>query len=282
VLLGVSSVLWGSSFVSSKIGLTYLNAYDFAFLRLTVAALILLAALGLRGKFRAPILKEPAVWILGLLNGIGFSLQYVGLLFTTAAKTALLVDLNVIVVALLSWKIYQESFGPRKQLGVILGVVGAVLITTNGNPSSLAQGELLGDLLVFSAGLMWAFFIILHKRLLLRGERDVIEMSAVVMLATALLLSPMAILFGRLSLGVVSLVGWGWVAYTALICTVLPYGLWIVALKRVTATITSVVGMLEIVAAMVFSSLLLGEAYATITLLGAGLVLVSILTVAES
>lgn len=282
VLLIISSALWGSTFVSVKIGLAYLNAYNFAFLRLAVAALILLPALGLHGEFRAPALKERAVWLLGLLNGIAFSLQFVGLLYTTAAKTALLVDLNVIVVALLSWKVFQESFGPRKQIGVILGVLGAVLITTNGNLSTLANGELVGDLLVFSAGLIWAFFIVLHKRVLLRRDRNVIEMSAVVMLATAFLLAPMAIFFGGLNLVAVPLVGWEWVAYTALIGTVLPYGLWVLALKSVTATIASVVGMLEIVAAMILSSLLLKESYSMITLLGAVLIFASILAVAES
>ncbi len=282
VLLIISSVLWGSTFVSVKIGLAYLNAYNFAFLRLAVAALILLPALGLHGEFRAPALKERVVWLLGLLNGIAFSLQFVGLLYTTAAKTALLVDLNVIVVALLSWKVFQESFGPRKKVGVILGVLGAVLITTNGNLSTLANGELVGDLLVFSAGLIWAFFIVLHKHVLLRRDRNVIEMSAVVMLATAFLLAPMAIFFGGLDLVAVPLVGWEWVAYTALIGTVLPYGLWVLALKSVTATIASVVGMLEIVAAMILSSLLLKESYSMITLLGAVLIFVSILAVAES
>ncbi len=281
-LLVLSSVLWGSSFVSIKIRLAYVNAYDFAFFRVGAAAIILLTVLILRGQFRLLALRELSVWILGLLNGVAFSLQFVGLLFTTAAKTALLVDLNVIIVAILSWKFFGESFSFRKKLGVILGVLGAVLITTNGNLSSLAQGELLGDLLVFAAGLVWAFFIVLHKRALQRRDRNVVEMSALVMVATALLLSPMAVLFGGLNLGAVPMQGWGWVAFTAIICTVLPYSLWVFALRAVTATIASVVGMLEIVAAMVLSTLLLGETYSAITLLGAVFVLFSILAVAES
>ena len=80
----------------------------------------------------------------------------------------------------------------------------------------------------------------------------------------------------------ISVVGWGWVAFTAIACTVIPYALWISALKAVTATIASVVGLLEIVAAMVLSTVLLGESYSTATLLGAILVLLSILAVAES
>jgi drug/metabolite transporter (DMT)-like permease len=58
--------------------------------------------------------------------------------------------------------------------------------------------------------------------------------------------------------------------------------MWVVALKVVTATVASVVSMLEIVAAMLMSALLLGEAYSIVTLVGAMLVLASIFAVAES
>lgn len=281
-LLILSSVLWGGSFVSVKIGLEYINAYDFAFLRLASAAFVLLAVLGIQRKFELTALKEPSVWALGLLNGVGFTLQFVGLLYTTAAKTALLVDLNVVVIAILSWRAFGESFGVRKKLGVIVGVIGALLITTNGDLSTLAQGELRGDLLVFVAGLVWAVFIVFHKRVQMRRQRNVIEMSATVMLVTALSLLPMALLLGGLNLRAIVAQGWEWVAISALVCTVLPYALWVAALKAVTATIASVVGMLEVVCAMVLSTLLLGERYTAVTLLGAILVLVSILAVAES
>jgi len=281
VMLTLSSILWGGSFVSVKIGLEYINPYDFAFLRLGSAALILLAVLGTRRGFESTALREPSVWVLGLLNGMGFSLQFVGLLYTTAAKTALLVDLDVVVVAMLSWRMFGESFGRRKQIGVLLGVLGAVLITTNGDLSTLAQGELEGDILVFIAGLIWAIFIVLHKRVQLRKNRNVIEMSATVMAATALALLPMALLLGGRDFGSIGLEGWEWVAISALVCTVLPYALWVSALKAVTATIAAVVGLLEVVSAMVLSTILLGETYTEITLLGAILILGSILAVAE-
>jgi drug/metabolite transporter (DMT)-like permease len=280
-LLVITSVLWGSSFVAIKVGLTFVDPYDFAFLRLAVTAGTLLVVLLTRGSFRSNALKEPEVWALGLLSGIGYLFQFLGLEYTTAAKSALLIDLNVIVIAILSWRIFAESFGLRKQLGVILGVVGAVLITTNGDFSSLAQGELKGDFFAFISGLIFALFLVIHKRLQMQRDRNVIEMSSVVTLATTIVLFPAALFLGGLNIRSISVEGWAWVAFTAIVCTVIPYALWISALKAVTATIASVVGLLEIVTAMVLSSVFLGESYATATLLGAILVLISILAVAE-
>jgi drug/metabolite transporter (DMT)-like permease len=281
-LLVITSVLWGSSFVAIKIGLTFVDPYDFAFLRLVITAGALLVVLVTRGSFRSSALKEPAVWALGLVSGAGYLFQFLALEYTTAAKTALLIDLNVIVVALLSWRIFAESFGLRKQLGVILGVVGAALITTNGDLSGLAQGQLEGDLFAFISGLIFAFFIVIHKRLQMQRDRNVIEMSSVVTFATAIVLFPAALFLGGLNIRAISFEGWGWVAFTAIVCTVIPYALWISALKVVTATIASVVGLLEIVAAMALSAVFLGESYTAATLLGAILVLISLLAVAES
>jgi drug/metabolite transporter (DMT)-like permease len=246
---------------------------------MAVSAAVLFVVFIPRRKINITFLKDPNIWALGILNGAGFTIQFVGLLNTTPAKTALLIDLNVIFVAMLSWKLFGESFDIRKKLGVLIGVLGAILVTTNGDLATLGRGELFGDVLVFSSGLIWAFFIVLHKRVVSKEERSVVGLSSVVMFITALVLFPMALLAGSLHPTAVTFQGWAMVAYTAIVCTVLPYAFWLAALKTVTATIASVIGMLEIVCAMALSTLLLGETYTSVTLFGAILVLLSVLAV---
>jgi drug/metabolite transporter (DMT)-like permease len=261
--------------------LEYVDAFDFSFLRLAIASTILLIPVLWRGA-KLSLLTEPSVWCLGLLNGLGFALQNVGLLYTTAAKTALLVDLNVIVIAVMSWRLFGEMMGLRKILGVILGVAGAVMITTNGDLSTLAQGELMGDGLVFCAGLLWALFVVLHKRFMAQEERNTLELSTSVMLTTAILLFPFSLVFGGVDLVRISPQGWEWVGITAIVCTVVPYAVWVSALKTVSATVASIMGMLEILVAMILSTLILGESYGSVTLIGAALILFSVFAVAES
>ena len=277
-----ASILWASSFVSIKIGLSYVNPFNFVFLRIAFAAAVLLPLLILRGRFSLAVLTEGSIWVLGLFNGIAYALQYVGMLFTTAAKTALLVNLNVIVIAILSRWLFQESFGKRKQAGVLLGVAGAVMITTGGDLSVLARGQFLGDALVLLAGFSWAIFSVLHKRLILQKDQDVIRLSTVVMIATATLLLPIALILGGLPSTSMPIEGWELIVYTAIACTILPYAMWIVALKAVTVTVASVVGLLEILGTMIMSFYLLGESYNAITLVGAALVLFALFAVAEN
>lgn len=261
--------------------LTYVDAYSFVFLRIAFAAIILFALLTLRKPFSASAIRRPSVWVLGLLNGAALTLQCVGLLFTTASITALLVNLNVLTVAVLSWWMFRELFGTWKQLGICFGVAGAAIISTNGDLSTLTNGLVWGDVLVFAAGLVWAFFVVLQKQILMNREEDAIELSAVVMLISALLLLPLAVFMGNLTTSPISAEGWELVGYTALACSVLPYAMWTLALKSVTATVATVVGMLEIVAAMVLSTFFLAETFTALTVTGALLILFSIFAVTK-
>lgn len=101
--------------------------------------------------------KERLIWYLGLLNVFSFLIQYVGMNYTTASKSSLLVNLSAIWVAVLSWSILKERFSKKKMSGIALGVIGVFFVTTNLDPVALTQGMILGDGLVFLAGIIWSF-----------------------------------------------------------------------------------------------------------------------------
>jgi hypothetical protein len=64
----LSSLLWGSSFVSIKIGLSYLNAFEFAFLRMGLSVVVLFVVFVPYRKISKALFMEPTVWALGLLG----------------------------------------------------------------------------------------------------------------------------------------------------------------------------------------------------------------------
>jgi len=156
-----------------------------------------------------------------------------------------------------------------------------MLITTNGDLSTLAGGQSVGDLIVLLASLAWAFFFVLSRRMLMRVEQNAFGMATLVMIPTALLTLPTAIIFGNLDTYRSTAHALPLVVYAAFVCTLLPFVLWTAALKTATATVATLVGLLEILTAMIMSTLLLGETYSTITLIGAFLILASLLTVVE-
>src|SRR5881628_3768130 len=151
LLVIAAGVIFGTSFPAIKLTVGVSGDVDpflLTFLRLSIGAGSGLLFLLLRRRFALSVFRNPYVWLLGALNAIGFDLQHVGEVYTTASKTALLVDVNVVFIALLMVAIYHERIRARRALGILLGLVGVAVLTTRVDPSFLRQGEFRGDVLV--------------------------------------------------------------------------------------------------------------------------------------
>jgi drug/metabolite transporter (DMT)-like permease len=273
----LAGVLWGTSFVAIKAGLEYVEVFWFVFLRMLLASAAGAVLLLLTGKFRFSFLKIRTVWTLGVLSGIAFLLQYLALLFTTASKTSLLVNLSVIGVALLSWRLYGERFGSRGLAALILGVVGLFLLTTNGGLSPLISGQALGDLLALLTAVIWAFFTILSKKLVTSRASDVYPISIWVLLTTAITLLPFATSSGAAPVLRIPPVGWMFILYIAVFCTTIPYSLWNFGLTRITPTNSALILLIEILVAFLGGVMLLGESLGVVAAVGAVLTFVAII-----
>lgn len=273
-----AGLLWGSSFVVVKIGLSDLDPYWFVFLRFSTAALVALAAASLarKGRETLRLLGHPLVLWLGVTNAAGFVLQFRGQAITTAGKAALLVNANTIFVAVASWFVLRERLGPAKTLGVAVGMVGVYLVTTGGRWALIGGPAAVGDLLVLGAAVVWTAFVLLDKRLVAAHNVDITALSAAMLVVTAAASLPPALLLAR---GRAPDLGWElWpVAYTAVLCTVIPFALWTWGLRSISATASSVILLVEVVFAMTLAALILGERLSAGALWGGLLIGVAVL-----
>lgn len=255
-----AGLLWGSSFVVVKVGLSDLDPYWFVFLRFSAAALVAVAAAAASGRLREALglLKHPLVIWMGVSNAAGFVLQFKGQTLTTAGKAALLVNSNTIFVAIASWFVLRERLGPVKTLGVAVGMAGVFLVTTGGRATLAGGGTMLGDLLVLGAAVVWTVFVLLNKRVVVAHHADIRALAAAMLVITAAASLPAALILAR---GRFPEFGWGmWpVAYTAVLCTVIPFALWTWGLRFISATASSVILLTEVVFAMALAALVLGE-----------------------
>lgn len=273
-----AGLLWGSSFIVVKIGLSDLNPYWFVFLRFSTAALVALAAAFLAGRGRETLrlLRHPLVVWLGVTNAAGFVLQFNGQRLTTAGKAALLVNANTIFVAVASWFVLRERLGPAKTLGIAVGMAGVFLVTTGGRAALFGGPAAAGDLLVLGAAVVWTAFVLLDKRLVAAHNVDIRALSAAMLVITAAASFLPALLFAP---GSLPDLGWGlWpVAYTAVLCTVIPFALWTWGLRSISATASSVILLVEVVFAMTLAALILGERLSAGALWGGLLIGVAVL-----
>jgi drug/metabolite transporter (DMT)-like permease len=273
----LSGVLWGTSFPAIKLGLLWVNPYIFVSLRMFLAFGFILTIGCVTRKLDVSLAKVRLVWYLGFLNRVAYLAQYLGMRFTTASKSSLLVNLSAVWVAVLSWLVLKERFSRKKTLGLVFGLLGVFFISTNLNQQELTQGMIIGDGFVLLSGVLWSFFIVYNKRIV--STYNAVQFMPWIFLATTLPLTPFIFLFDNFSLLSLSAEVWALILYTAVFCWLIPYYLWLKGLKQISPVISTVILLTEVIVAIVISLLFLGESFTVISGIGASLILLAIFIV---
>ena len=158
-------VLWGISFVATKIAVSEISPITLVMLRAVLAVLFLTAVLtATRTPIFAPREELPMLALMGFVGVfIHQILQAIGLTMTSAINTGWLIILIPIWSAILSAIFRGERFGRFQLLGLVLGFAGAVLVVTRGSLSGslLALPSTRGDFLIVASTLNWAIYTIL-------------------------------------------------------------------------------------------------------------------------
>ncbi|HEX7392565.1 MAG TPA: DMT family transporter [Thermoplasmata archaeon] len=274
-----ASLLWGTSFPGTKWGLGFVgNDVVFLWLRFVIATAVTLGFVLFLRKMSLSIFRNPMIWLVGGFNATGFILQYVGLTITTASKTSLLVDINVVAVAVISYFVFRERLGRMQVGGIVVGSFGIVLLTLN-EDLVFDPEQLLGDVLVFLAGWSWAFFIIINKKLL--DKHTGIELSSAAIATCMVWLTiPTAFLMLTGADFSVEPAGWAAIVYLGLACTSAATLLWALGLEGVSATASATIMLIEVLTALIISIGLLEETLSSAAAVGAALVLAAIFLVA--
>lgn len=275
LLLLVAGMIWGTSFVAGKLGVESTDPYLFTVIRALFSAISIIPFFFLY-KFDYSLFKNKALWGIALLNAAGMILQNVGLTITTASNTVLLVDINVVIVAVLASFILKERLNRRIGAGLVLGMAGVGLIATKGDLSNLGGGNFIGDLLVFMAGVSWAFYIVFTTRELKKGHSLLYLTCAVVMMTSILAIPISLTMVSDYSLGAGSI---PLAIYSGVFCTTVAFLLYNVGLKSLGATTTSIILLVEMVFGLLFSFLLLGERPDAMTAVGGAMILGAIMII---
>lgn len=157
-LLLFIAAIWGTTFVAVKMAVADIPPFTFNAIRFTIA---LLSLLFFYPKFRHDI-NAKAIG-LSLLTGLfvfgGYSLQTIGLQFTTASKAAFITGLSVVMVPGLMATIQRQRPPWQLVLGVISATIGLGLLTFN-SPGELNLVINIGDLLVLGSAVCFALHIV--------------------------------------------------------------------------------------------------------------------------
>ncbi len=272
-------VIWGASFVATKVALRHSSPDVVVWLRFAIGVVILGMAVLAGKKFAWP---EKRDWLyLALLGFLGITLhqwlQSTGLVTTQATTTAWIVASMPVFMALLGWLGLKEKVLWLQVVGILLSVLGVLLVVTRGDLALLASGKFgtPGDLLILVSAPNWAVFSVLSRRGL--KKYPAVLMMFYVM-AFGWLFS--SILFfaegGMNQIGAIPWDGWAGIAFLGIFCSGLAYIFWYDALQVLPVAQTGAFLYVEPVVTVIVAALILGERLYLITLLGGGLVLAGV------
>ncbi|GAS82484.1 DMT family transporter [Paenibacillus amylolyticus] len=273
-LLALFTILiWGTTFVSTKVLLIDFSPVEILFFRFLIGYLVLL--LIYPRSLRIASFREEWLFIGAGLCGVTlyFLIENVALVYTTASNVGVIVSIAPFFTAVLAhFFLDGEKLTRRFIIGFGIALSGIILIALNG--SFVLQLNPVGDLLAFIAPAVWAIYSVLMRKIgelpyhTIGATRKVFFYGLVLMLP-ALLLSDFHLELGRFK----NMTNLSNFLYLGLGASALCFVTWNRTVSLLGAIKASVYIYLVPVITVVSSAIILREQITWVILLGAFLTL---------
>ena len=273
--LVVAMIVWGSTFVVTKVAMQEFPPWTLAFLRFAIASLVLLAFIRGRGGLKK-LRRSVSLWRLTFLALTGIALFNAAfnyaLVYGSASQGALLYATIPAVLAVCAVLFLKERLNRGRVLGIALSVVGAALIVASGEPRlEVAPSPLLGAALMLWTVVLWAAYTVAAKAVTDADQIAVI--FAISVLGALMLLPASAVELAIVGLTPTSAYGWLGVLYLGLFASAGCYALYNFAVRELDVSTVGAFTNIDPIVGVVTAFLFLGEALSPAQAGGAAVVL---------
>jgi drug/metabolite transporter (DMT)-like permease len=270
-LLGVLSVLWGGSFFFTGVSLRDLPPLTVVFLRVALAAIILLPVLLIyRIRFPTRLSDWKPFLALALLNNaLPFSLIVVGQTYIPSGLASVLNATTPLFTVLVMAAAGDEKLHARRVAGVIVGLIGVIIL--HGQSLGFEAGQSVGILLCLAAAFFYGLAALYARRKLL--DSPPLATAAFQLMASALVMAVVAATVERpWQLPLPGVATWLAIIGSAALSTALAYIIFFRILQRSGSTNVMLVTLLIPVTAILLGYLVLGEAISLREIVGAAVI----------
>jgi drug/metabolite transporter (DMT)-like permease/SAM-dependent methyltransferase len=276
VLLLVAVVIWGWTFVATKILLEELGPVEIFALRLAIGVpflgLVLLAR-----RVPWPFTRgdaRPLILAAAMLT-LHFLVQIVGLMSTTATNTSWIISVSPLAVAALSFIFLGERIGRGGVAGIAIATAGILLLVSRGRVGDLGWLRSTGDWLVLASAHTWAVYTVMTRNLARR--RDPVAVAFGILLIAGAFTAVLFVATADLAnVRALSPRGLAALLYLAIPGLAVGQWFWQEGVARLGAARAGLFLYLEPVATVALAVPLLGESFGLFMALGGGLVLAGV------
>jgi drug/metabolite transporter (DMT)-like permease len=267
----IATILWGVSYPINRIALGYSGPMTLGALRGGWCALFFVLYFL---AFKKRITRENIWLFIGIsLTGLvlPLCLLNVGMLHTTASLSGIIQATAPLGVVVMAYFVLKESATKAKWLGVLLGLFGTALVVLQG---SNGDSTIFGNLLIFGSAISLATLAILEKIAVSRHEYT----PTYIMGVTSILGFPVLLILSLCLEGgaVASHAVTAYAFLLALPCTVVPYLLWLDALRKIDISKASLFMYCIPIFGIFFSVILLNEMITGIMVVGMAIIFLGV------
>ena len=269
-MLFSAALIWGVSFVFMKNALDAIPPGHLIAIRFTVGTVLLGLLCGRRWRQFTP----DYLWrggVAGVLLGLTYIVQTMGLALTTPSKSAFLTSLYCVLVPFLAWAVVKQRPDRYDLAAALLCVVGVGLVSLN---EQLTIGS--GDLLTLLSAVFCAGNLIAISRL---GQgKDVMLLTEVQFGTVALCAWALGLCTEQFSFRVLADPAMLWpMFYLCVLATVLCLVLQNIGLVWTEPSVAAVLLSLESVFGVIFAVILYGDPVTARLLTGFALIFLGVL-----
>lgn len=168
IFAAITALVWGFLPIKLKVALNFADAFTIVWFRFFIAFLFLFIFYLLKNRESIKILFRPP--ILAIIAGLGLAFNYYGYLhgiaLTTPGSAQIMIVSGPMALALIGFIFFGEKINRYQVLGFLIFLLGFILFyldKLSGISNSLTFNQ--GSLWVLSAGLSWALYAGLQKKL---------------------------------------------------------------------------------------------------------------------
>ena len=184
--------MWAGGFIAARLIAHQAGPFTISFLRFFLASLVL--AIGVRKENNeTPMTLRLWGYALGAAFLGIFCYNYLffkAMQFVEAGRGSVIMSTVPLVVALLSYVVYQEEISWTKMLGILCSFLGAGIVVSQGRLGSVVAGSLGPGECMLLGGVLCAAAFTMFSKSLLQSLAPVRTMVVVNVLGTAFLVGP--------------------------------------------------------------------------------------------
>lgn len=167
LMVSLVMILWGMSFLSTKVTVSVLSPMGLAITRFTIASVILLVLLKIRepGSKLAPkdIFRMAVSGVMGIT--VYFYFQNNGIKYTTAATASIIVATIPAFTVISDFIFFGNRLTLAKIIGVSLSFFGVYLIVRDSGHLSFSSEYLKGNLFMIGSACTWVIYSLVTRPL---------------------------------------------------------------------------------------------------------------------